>query len=573
MAKDKIEIEVLAKGVKKAEKEVEDLKDEIKDTESSTKKSGTSMISTFTAIGAGAFAAFQTIKKGIDLARDFTRFEQSVKAMESQFGVSADKIIKKLGEVSKGTVSNADLVSAANRAMALNVTHDVDEMAQLMEVARVRGQAMGLDTTQAFEDIVTGIGRGSPLILDNLGIITKGWADEAKAAGQAMDAQFILNKVLADGAEILEKTGDVALTAAEKYQKFEANAKNIALVVGKELQGEFSKLTDSFEGLTGGKSPIEGITRGLRVLIALVRVVALVFTTAARVSALALTPLAVAVGSIIKGLFDAKEAMVALLEAAKNFDLTSPIESLKAMGRSGVDVFKSVGENLIAIPSRIKDGVTTQLELMKGEYIAAGEAVVNIFRDVNTQIGEGEEALTAKQKEELGKRLEAEKEHRKNVAKIYNKSLDAIASNMLDFEKGHKQRLKDTLKATVDIIAQELKARAIAMVALGIATANPLKIAAGTGLFAAVSGIQSLANIGIKGLRQGSDFAPGGTTLVGEAGPELVNLPQGSEVVPNSTVNNESIDNRVNNIYVSSPNAIEFVNDLQQTYGIDVFEG
>jgi hypothetical protein len=32
----------------------------------------------------------------------------------------------------------------------------------------------------------------------------------------------------------------------------------------------------------------------------------------------------------------------------------------------------------------------------------------------------------------------------------------------------------------------------------------------------------------------GTDFAPGGLAIVGEKGPELVNLPRGSQVVPNS---------------------------------------
>lgn len=35
----------------------------------------------------------------------------------------------------------------------------------------------------------------------------------------------------------------------------------------------------------------------------------------------------------------------------------------------------------------------------------------------------------------------------------------------------------------------------------------------------------------------GTNFAPGGTALVGENGPELVNLPRGSQVIPNSQIN------------------------------------
>jgi phage-related minor tail protein len=39
--------------------------------------------------------------------------------------------------------------------------------------------------------------------------------------------------------------------------------------------------------------------------------------------------------------------------------------------------------------------------------------------------------------------------------------------------------------------------------------------------------------LGIPGFATGTNFAPGGLALVGERGPELVNLPRGSQVIPN----------------------------------------
>jgi hypothetical protein len=46
------------------------------------------------------------------------------------------------------------------------------------------------------------------------------------------------------------------------------------------------------------------------------------------------------------------------------------------------------------------------------------------------------------------------------------------------------------------------------------------------------------ALFGIPGFASGTDFAPGGTAVVGENGPELVNLPRGSQVLPNSVLRN-----------------------------------
>ena len=39
--------------------------------------------------------------------------------------------------------------------------------------------------------------------------------------------------------------------------------------------------------------------------------------------------------------------------------------------------------------------------------------------------------------------------------------------------------------------------------------------------------------IGVPGFANGTNFAPGGLSIVGERGPELVNLPRGSQVIPN----------------------------------------
>lgn len=42
-----------------------------------------------------------------------------------------------------------------------------------------------------------------------------------------------------------------------------------------------------------------------------------------------------------------------------------------------------------------------------------------------------------------------------------------------------------------------------------------------------------ITSIGIPGFADGTNFAPGGLALVGEKGPELVNLRRGAQVIPN----------------------------------------
>ena len=160
------------KSVKKLTKRYDDLNKELMQTTAAQKKvadqgkkTGTELQSTFLAIGAGIVGLSASVKQGFDIAKEFATFQQSADATARQFGISSDFVLQKLGEVSDGTISNNGLIESANRALALNVTKDIGQVADLLEIARVRGRALGLDTEQAFSDLVTGIGRGSPLIL------------------------------------------------------------------------------------------------------------------------------------------------------------------------------------------------------------------------------------------------------------------------------------------------------------------------------------------------------------------------------------------------------------------------
>lgn len=48
---------------------------------------------------------------------------------------------------------------------------------------------------------------------------------------------------------------------------------------------------------------------------------------------------------------------------------------------------------------------------------------------------------------------------------------------------------------------------------------------------------KAIGSIGVKGFARGTKNAPGGMALVGEQGPELINLPRGSQVFPTPKTN------------------------------------
>lgn len=189
-------------------------------------------------------------KAGAGIERLRTAGEQLADSMGSDF----DSIQGAIREASLGTVSDLDIMAAANRAMMLGISADADQLGELMQVAALRGRAMGLDTTQAFSDIVTGIGRMSPLILDNLGIVIdaeKRYKEYAEAVGissdeidGAMKRQILLNGVLEEGRRQLQAAGGLALDNAGKIERMEASMKNAADAAKERLAPSVAAVAD-----------------------------------------------------------------------------------------------------------------------------------------------------------------------------------------------------------------------------------------------------------------------------------------------------------------------------------------
>ena len=133
-------------------------------------------------------------------------------------GMASADMLEGLRAASRGMIADQDLLLAANKALLLGVADSVDELTGLMDIARVRGAAMGLSMTQAFDNIVTGLGRGSALILDNLGIAVdldrvnreyaEGLGKTASALTVMEQKQALINAVMAQSADMVNGATD-----------------------------------------------------------------------------------------------------------------------------------------------------------------------------------------------------------------------------------------------------------------------------------------------------------------------------------------------------------------------------
>lgn len=165
---------------------------------------------------------------------------------ERNFG-DMEKALQSFRKSSAGMVSDFDLMQTANRAALLGVTNDVDKLAALMITARLRGREMGMDMTQAFDDIVRGIGRMSPLILDNLGIIIPDAIKESMESMTELEQrQILLNYAIEDGAKLAAEYGEVNMTTAEKVDALKSKVVNFKDEALAQLSEPLGNIIDKF---------------------------------------------------------------------------------------------------------------------------------------------------------------------------------------------------------------------------------------------------------------------------------------------------------------------------------------
>jgi uncharacterized protein YoxC len=113
---------------------------------------------------------------------------QSAAQMLDQFGASAAAMasvtanfsgnIDGLRKATRGLVDDQTLMIASNNAGILGVTKTGEEFEKLAAAAAKLGSAVGVEAGQAIRDVTEALGKGSPEVLNNIGVILK--AEEAQ---------------------------------------------------------------------------------------------------------------------------------------------------------------------------------------------------------------------------------------------------------------------------------------------------------------------------------------------------------------------------------------------------------
>ena len=205
----------------------------------------------------GSFFAAQGLINGfkhiVNLSLETEKVAQGFQALGANFDI-ARLDLNKLRQAVNGTVSDLDLMTEANNALTLGVADNVDQLAELFDSAQRVGKVLGLDTTQAVNSLVTGMGRQSKLMLDNLGIIVnvekayERYAEDMKIVGRELDDNekklAFNNETMRQLKETVKLLGDESLSTSEYLSSLATSTEGfvatqwtfIQNIVGRTLQ-------------------------------------------------------------------------------------------------------------------------------------------------------------------------------------------------------------------------------------------------------------------------------------------------------------------------------------------------
>ena len=197
---------------------------------------------------------------GIRQLMNFTKEAAKVESMKRGFTAltgateNSTLALEKLKKATNNTMSEFDLFQQANNAMILGVSNNSDEMAEMFDIAQRLGRVLGRDTKTSVESLITGIGRQSRMMLDNIGIITK--VDEANRAyakvleknvSQLTDAekkQAFLNATMEAAREKVARFAEETKTTQDTLDEFDAAMADLAVNIGEGLGTAFLPLVE-----------------------------------------------------------------------------------------------------------------------------------------------------------------------------------------------------------------------------------------------------------------------------------------------------------------------------------------
>lgn len=163
----------------------------------------------------------ELIDGGLEMAETADGVTKAFKDMDQP------DLLENLRKATKGTVNDVQLMTAAVKANDFRIP--LEDLGKYLEFAQLKAQQTGQSVDYMTDSIVTGLGRKSPLILDNLGISAAEISEKTKETGDFMKAVAkIVDTQLA-------AAGETYISAADRAAQKTVELQNAQKALGDEI--------------------------------------------------------------------------------------------------------------------------------------------------------------------------------------------------------------------------------------------------------------------------------------------------------------------------------------------------
>jgi hypothetical protein len=270
-------VDKLSGPVRKAGESVKDFEKRTKASSDGVKKFGVTALKatgTLAALGIAAKKAFDMAKEGAAIKQT----GQSFGFLMEKVGASADTLAQ-LRAASKGTISDMDLMSStatllagAQGELGVQMAKATPQLMSIAKAAQKLNPSLG-NTTYLYNSLALGIKRGSPLILDNLGLLVSvGDANKklAAALGKTVaeltseeQKMALLNETMRAGNVLVAQAGGTTDSATDSYIQLEVAVDNVTDAIKVQTHEGMEPLVRLFADAVGALVPMANAQLGM----------------------------------------------------------------------------------------------------------------------------------------------------------------------------------------------------------------------------------------------------------------------------------------------------------------------
>lgn len=299
--------------------------------------------------------------------------------------LNQEGLLDNLRKATKGTVNDVQLMTAAVQAKDFRIP--LEDLGKYLQFAQLKAQQTGQSVDYMTNSIVTGLGRKSPMILDNLGISAAEISEKTKETGDFMKAvaEIVDNQLAA--------AGETYISAADRAAQKTVELQNAQKALGDEILPLKEQWDDAYADMQLNTISLiswcvkhQGVVKTLGILLTAFTVVAIATSNAIKTN-IVVTKGAAAAQQAWNVVCATGTGLMKLLQAGFLL-LTGRVTQAKTAWASmnatmKASVFGLIAAGVAALSLKLWD-----MHKKQKEAAASAKELETMERDLNTQVNE-----------------------------------------------------------------------------------------------------------------------------------------------------------------------------------------